>query len=228
MTGDERWLETARLAELGMLCAELVHEIRQPLFAARAQLQVVQARAGERERAGIETALAQLAHLQRVLERYDLGRQPADGRPRPLLLAPAVADGVELMRARARGRGRALRFDVEPGLRVVRADPVAVRQVAANLVANALDAARTAVEVRVDGARFTVRDDGDGIDSAVRERIFEPFFSTKPPAEGTGLGLAISRRLVQRYGGELRFTTGATGTTFEVRFPVDDGGGEAG
>lgn len=224
MTGDERWLAAARLAELGMLCAELVHEIRQPLFAARAQLQVVQARAGERERAGIETALAQLAHLQRVLERYDLGREPAAGAGGPLLLAPAVAEGVELMRARARARGKALRFDVEPGLRVVRADPVAVRQVTANLVANALDAARSSVEVRVEGERFTVADDGEGIEAAVRERIFEPFFSTKPPAEGTGLGLAITRRLVQRYGGELGFTTGAAGTTFEVRFPVEDGG----
>jgi len=65
-----------------------------------------------------------------------------------------------------------------------------------------------------------VEDDGPGIPDAVRERIFEPFFSTKGAGEGTGLGLPTSRRIVSEHGGVLRLVeTGPEGTTFSVTLP---------
>ena len=66
-----------------------------------------------------------------------------------------------------------------------------------------------------------MRDNGCGIPANVRERIFEPFFSTKPVGEGTGLGLSISYGIVTEFGGEISFESAeGAGTTFTLRFPA--------
>ena len=51
--------------------------------------------------------------------------------------------------------------------------------------------------------RIWVQDDGPGVEEAIRTKIFDPFFSTKPPGEGTGLGLFVSRSIVEKLGGEM-------------------------
>jgi signal transduction histidine kinase len=66
-----------------------------------------------------------------------------------------------------------------------------------------------------------VSDDGPGIAEAVQSRIFEAFFTTKPPGEGSGLGLDNARRIVERrHHGALSFSTGPGGTAFVVRLPL--------
>jgi PAS domain S-box-containing protein len=72
-----------------------------------------------------------------------------------------------------------------------------------------------------------IGDNGTGIPEAIRERIFEPFFTTKPVGKGTGQGLAISRSIVDKHGGALTFESEpGCGTTFSIRLPLSDDGGE--
>jgi CheY-like chemotaxis protein len=79
-----------------------------------------------------------------------------------------------------------------------------------------------------DTALVQVQDTGHGIPEEVRERIFEPFFSTKDSGEGTGLGLAICQRIVSQCGGEIRVSSReGEGTTFSVRLPFADSPGQA-
>jgi nitrogen fixation/metabolism regulation signal transduction histidine kinase len=115
----------------------------------------------------------------------------------------------------------------------VLADRDQIVQVLTNLVQNGIDAARTfdpppafaRVIVRLEplvpkSVRITVTDNGPGVDSAVRDRLFEPYASTKPG--GTGLGLAIAQRIVFEHGGELRLVERSEpGACFEVVLPVD-------
>ncbi|HEY0036307.1 MAG TPA: ATP-binding protein, partial [Longimicrobium sp.] len=63
--------------------------------------------------------------------------------------------------------------------------------------------------------------DGPPIPADLLSSIFDPFFTTKPRDEGTGLGLAICRRIVQEHGGEITAESGAGGTAFTIRLPVD-------
>ena len=79
-----------------------------------------------------------------------------------------------------------------------------------------------ATRVCGDTAEISVRDNGGGIPSEIRERVFEPFFSTKPPEKGTGLGLALCHDLVRENGGEieLRESTVGVGTEFVIRLPL--------
>lgn len=212
-------LALGQLAELGLLSSELVHEVRQPLFAVKAMAQILRRRlAAGGDRDQLDAMLEQLVHAEAVLDRYAAtGRRPQP-RLRPMSLVGPVEAGVALLRHRARAVDKALDVEVGEGHRAVDGDPVSVQQITTNLVANALDAARQRVRVRVWGSQLEVQDDGPGIPPEVLGRIYEPFFSTKPPGHGTGLGLAITHHLVSRSGGELDCDSGAGGTVFTVRF----------
>ena len=223
---DTRWLETGRLAELGLLSSELVHELRQPLFAVKALAQMMSREPGADPRVAV--LLDQLGHMQHVVDRWAAtGRRP--GRDtRPVALAPAVRAGVELLQPRARSTGKQLALHATRADVAVLGDPVWIQQITVNLVSNALHAARSQVEVRIDGSVLRVVDDGPGIPDAVRARIFDPFFSTKPAGEGTGLGLAITAHLVRNAGGDIACGRTSAGTFFAVTFATADAAPSAG
>jgi signal transduction histidine kinase len=108
-----------------------------------------------------------------------------------------------------------------------------LNQVWMNLLDNAIDAVggrgRITVRTASENGRVLVEvsDDGPGIPEEVRERIFEPFYTTKDVGEGTGLGLDISYRVVvEDHGGDIRVFSEPGDTRFQVRLPVD-GTGEA-
>jgi len=103
-----------------------------------------------------------------------------------------------------------------------------LNQVWTNLVDNAIDAMGGSGTLKLsaerdpegDGVRVTVCDSGPGIPPDVRARLFEPFYTTKPPGKGTGLGLHISHNVVARHGGQMDVETSADGTCFLVSLPL--------
>jgi signal transduction histidine kinase len=108
------------------------------------------------------------------------------------------------------------------------ADRIQVGQVLTNLVANAYDAMgdqgslRLTASINGQAAVIEVEDDGPGIEHALAERVFEPFYTTRQ--RGTGLGLAIVRRLVEGLGGSIRLDTDAPhGARFLVTLPCRKG-----
>ena len=104
-----------------------------------------------------------------------------------------------------------------------------LNQVWTNLVDNAVDAMEDGGTLTLraergpdgDGVRVSVCDTGPGIPPEIRTRLFEPFYTTKPPGKGTGLGLHISHNVVARHGGRIEVASGADGTCFNVVLPVD-------
>jgi len=110
----------------------------------------------------------------------------------------------------------------------VEAPPRALALTLQNLLKNAQDASREGQEVvlsaMLEGSRvrIEVRDRGVGMAREVRERVGEPFFTTKPPGQGMGLGLFVSRALIERLGGELKVTSAPTqGTCVTIDLPID-------
>ena len=96
-----------------------------------------------------------------------------------------------------------------------------------NLVANSIDAMAGAGTLRIvtgaDGTDYVVlvEDSGPGIPVELRERVIEPFFTTKPVGQGTGLGLSISYSIAQKHGGTLQFRDADTGgSAVSIRFPL--------
>jgi signal transduction histidine kinase len=118
--------------------------------------------------------------------------------------------------------------DYDRTLPAVPAYAAELNQVWTNLIDNAVDAmgGRGVVRLRTyrdgDFALVDVSDDGPGIHDEIRDRVFEPFVTTKAAGKGSGLGLENAKRIVERrHGGSLSFTTGPDGTTFTVRLPLN-------
>ena len=221
---DAHLLEMGRLAELGLHSAELVHELRQPLFAASSLGHLLLVELGRKEpdlaRARDHVAVLndQLELLSALLLRYGGAGRRADGAALPMLLAPPVTAAVQMFGGRARSQGIGLDLELVDVQDRVLGDPVAIQQVMINLVQNALDAAQTTVVVRVQGRVVEVRDDGPDLDADVIDHLFEPFFTTKAPGKGTGLGLAVARQLMRGLGGELELARQDGRTLFRATF----------
>lgn len=111
----------------------------------------------------------------------------------------------------------------------IECDPDRLNQVWSNLLVNAYHAVRgrsdptivLATEAVGDRVCVRIRDNGPGIPEGIREKVWDPFFTTKEQGEGTGLGLSIVRRIVEEHGGTIRFTTDDRGTEFVVELPLE-------
>jgi PAS domain S-box-containing protein len=152
---------------------------------------------------------------------------------RPYQLSDLVAASTDVLR-RLLPEHIQVRLDAPPVTPHVRTDPAALEQILLNLATNARDAMPTGgvLDISVttvarhetgDGpwVLLTVGDNGVGMDVAVRERLYEPFFTTKQPGQGTGLGMTMVYGLMKQHGGvmEVESTLGE-GTTIRLYFPL--------
>ena len=220
---DPRWVETARLAELGLHATALTHEIRQPLFALKGLLQLMlRARP---EDANLEQVLAQTLHIERLVDQWTtIGRRPGSMRA-PVVLAEVVKAGVLLAGPKSSQVDVPVQFECPEDGSVVLADAAAVQQITLNLTSNALDAARSRVAVRVRGPVLEVTDDGPGIPEPMRDKVIQPFVRMESDRSrktgGTGLGLAIVSRIMKSHGGSLSVGESSTGGTLvTTRWPT--------
>lgn len=207
------------MADADLFAPGLLHELRQPLQGADASAALLERAlgAGLARHEDWRILRAQLSRIVEIVDGYDDLLRPGSTEPAPFAVAPAVSRAVDLLAHRVRPLARRFTFATE-GAPLGFGTPSALVHAATNLLANALDAVEDVggparVEVRVlpaDGAGVEVRisDEGVGVPEELRERIFEPRFTTKAPGRGSGLGLHLSRRLMERSGGEV-FLVGA-------------------
>jgi signal transduction histidine kinase len=144
----------------------------------------------------------------------------------PVDLTVSLDNTVAVLRSKARAKSVEVAVNVEPGLPRVRGFGGELNQVWANLIDNAVDAAPESGRIEVTATRdrqcvvVRVVDNGPGIPAEVRERLFEPFVTTKPVGKGTGLGLDIVRRLVSHNDAQIEFETVPGRTEFRVFLPI--------
>jgi len=229
-------VSSARLSALGMMAGGIAHEINNPLgiIHAYASNLLEMANDGDLPRTEMERMCSRiLVTTERIASIVKSLRQIArEGSADPL--APAsvgemIEQALELCRERFRIHSiRLVPANVDPGLRV-HCREVQIVQILLNLLQNAFDAISSmdgdrwiAIEVamREQNIALSVIDSGRGIAPELRERIMEPFFTTKPPGKGTGLGLSISRSIAQDHGGELRYEERAGHTCFSLILPA--------
>jgi nitrogen fixation/metabolism regulation signal transduction histidine kinase len=213
----------------------LAHEIKNPLTPMKLAFQQLQARwqqLGDREPAfgkllgevG-EIMRDEIGTLQRLVDEFSGFAKLPDVRPEPADLGDFVEEFVNgNPQLRAEGEIEVVRA---AGVCPVSLDRALMRRVLANLCSNSVEASRPArarlhlgVARTKDRAVLTVADEGPGVDAALRERIFDPYFTTKA-GTGTGLGLAIVKKIVLQHGGEIQ--VGARpggGAKFTLAFPL--------
>ncbi len=220
----------AKLASIGELVDSVAHEINTPVGIISAQIdglllekqslpfaEILQIIRGQTRRIGVYTK-----SLLRFSRRMAF-------QPRPTNLNEVLEECLVLLGHRFRAKHVNIEKKWAQNGRHITVDRNQVEQVVLNLLNNAVDAVNQDGRVTVSmeyteepedgvGIQIIIEDDGPGIKTDDLERIFEPFFSTKPLDKGTGLGLSISRAIVQRHGGWIkardRHGAGASFTVF--------------
>ena len=229
-------VQSAKLAALGQMSATLSHEYNQPLAAIRTysdNAKLFLDRQKPKEAGEALSRIAGLVDRMSELSRTLLGFARKPGTDIMAVNLDAVV-GEALLLAGPRAKKAGVRIDHQPsGVEVLAAGGrIRLTQVVVNLVNNAVDALTgvgsatpvhdPVVVIRVAGsdkeAVLIVEDNGPGIAEADRERIFEPFFSTKGVGEGIGIGLSIVYTILKDMNGSIRAGQGALGgALFEVR-----------
>src|SRR5919109_1066864 len=220
----ERELEAERLRAFREVARRVAHEIKNPLTSMRIAVDTLarpDGRTGGRAEMAIQVLSAETDRLERLAKEFaDFGRLPEG--------PPSEVDLVELLGELGRTSvpdGVAVRLTANGGPRTLLGHYEPLRRAFANLYRNAAEAMKGtgAIDVTVsgDGAGIavTIADHGPGIPEELRQRIFEPYFTTKP--DGTGLGLALVRVTLEAHRGTIsvRETPGG-GATFSIDFPL--------
>jgi signal transduction histidine kinase len=173
---------------------------------------------------GVENAAKRIADLVGAVKSFT--RMDRQGDVAEVDVHEGLETTLALFSHRLRDHRVVLTRAYARGLPAVRGSATELNQVWANLIANAIDAAgehgHVAVRTTREGTMVAVEvtDDGPGVPMSIQERIWEPFFTTKPVGQGTGLGLDISRRIIEEHGGEITLESKPGDTRFTVRLPL--------
>ncbi len=189
-----------------VFAADAAHELRTPLAAIATVAQAARGTADATSRAAFEEiARTALDASATVADLLTLARDPGRAvlQCEPVDLGAIVSGCARELESIARERG--VRLESAPSCAIVDGDERRLRELLRNLGDNALRHARTTVRIASlqdsGGCALIVEDDGEGIDAAERERIFERFYRHSADGTGTGLGLAIVRWIAQAHGG---------------------------
>jgi signal transduction histidine kinase len=168
----------------------------------------------------IEQAATRIYELVAAIKKFTYMDNLAG--PEPVDVEAGLRDTIRVLAAKAKSKGAAMTLDIAADLPRVHAAGSELNQVWMNLIDNALDAigdsGRIEISTKTEHDRVVVSvvDNGSGIPPDVLPRIFDAFYTTKPPGEGTGLGLDITRRLLRRYHGDLEVESRPGRTEFRV------------
>ncbi|QDT35865.1 two-component system sensor histidine kinase NtrB [Stratiformator vulcanicus] len=224
----------SRYHEIAALAGGFAHELRNPLSTMGLHLEILAEelsppgdsrdhRLLERVKK-IRGECGQLDHILKAFLDFAHAGQP---QLQPGDLSSVVGDFVEYFRPRAERAGLDLRPHLDQSLPSVEVDPTLINQMLLNLALNASQAMpdggtlELITRLGMDGIELFVIDNGPGIDEATRDRMFEPFVSTKP--EGSGLGLPTVARIVAAHGGTIECESEpGKGTRFRVWLPTSD------
>ena len=198
-----------------LLLANVSHELRTPLSRLRLTAELLKEVADPKRKADLETDVKEIdALIEQILlsSRLDAVRMLE------------IREDVDLLALAAEEVARCAESDITGEPVIVRGDPTLLRQMIRNLIENAQKHGSPPIDVHVarlgPQAVLTVRDGGDGIPTAERERVFAPFYRPRGTlSQGSGLGLALVRQIARQHGGEAG-AAGTRGNTIEVRLPA--------
>jgi signal transduction histidine kinase len=225
-------IHVSRVSELGQMVSALAHEVNQPLTAVGNYLRACQRLVGAGDTATLQAALAKASdeatRANAIVRRLRDSIKKTDSVRQAEALRPVLEETVELALVGAGQRDAGVEIRVDPLAGAGLIDRIQIQQVLLNLVRNALDATAGGARLRLvvataqagDGMiELSVADNGPGLGGHVRERLFQPFVTTK--SDGMGVGLSICHSIVEAHGGRIWAEDNPGGGTV-FRFTVPD------
>ena len=216
-SAEETLVRQAALAQVGQMAAVVAHEVRNPLAGIKGVMQVLISRRpdGDSDVPVMNDIVSRIDSLSELVNDLMLFARPRAPRPVDVRLRPLVTEAITMVRRDP--AGASVQIDVEGADGTIVADAELLRAALFNLLLNAAQAVGEHGQIHVratvspDRALVEIRDNGPGIPAALRDRVLEPFFTTK--SRGGGLGLPIARRSAELHGGSLTLASPDTGGT---------------
>ncbi|MEW6593854.1 MAG: ATP-binding protein [Thermodesulfobacteriota bacterium] len=242
---EEKLRQAQKMEAIGTLAGGIAHDFNNILAAILGYADLIRYETGETDphRKHIEEIIRAGKRAKALVQQILAFSRKGEQQRRPVTVAPIVKEALKLLRASIPATIEIVSQIRDPDGTVL-ADPVQLHQVVVNLCTNAshameeqggtLTVSLAVVEVGPEEAaamggqpgrfvRLAVADTGCGMDEATRQRIFDPYFTTKAFGKGSGMGLAVVHGIVQGSGGMVRVISEVgTGTTFDIFFPAVD------
>jgi len=224
----QKSLHNAKLASLGEMYAGIAHEINNPLTIIDACIRSINKYSDDVEKVKAKAELVKKAsgRINKIvsgLRKFSRASEHSDRKPHTL--AKIIDEAIVLTSSKANRHATPVHIKLESGLQVI-CDEIEIEQVLVNLINNAIDAVKLLKEkwIKIDlfdqdsFIVLQIRDSGQGISSEHREKLFQPFFTTKVVGEGTGLGLSIVKGLLEQNNATIEVLANDPNTCFEIRF----------
>jgi len=225
---EEELFRATKHASVGRLAAGVAHEIGNPLASISSLVQELQT---EELKPFVQESLTtineQVHRISRIVRNLGDFARLYPRQKMPTSLGDILENTLNLVRYDRQFKKIEIKTDVQdtPPLRI---DPDQIQQVFLNLILNARDAMPDGGSLDIaigqaDGqVRMVFADTGTGIEAEVKDKVFDPFFSTKGPAKGTGLGLSICYSIIKDHGGTIEIDSAKDkGTKFIINIPVE-------
>lgn len=240
-------IRAGRLAEIGEMAAGFAHEINNPLQIIKSEHALAEMILADLKDEGrlkqsddlrdLEESIHQIKHqvdrcadITQTILQFGRKSEPV---PQDIKLLNFIADVVRMVTKKASIHGIGIEQQIAADLPEVHCDPSYLQQVLVNLLNNAIDAtiARHGAaggEIRIESTssenrhvEIKVSDNGNGIKPENFDKIFTPFFTTKPVGKGTGLGLSVCYGIIKKMGGTMSVASQeGVGTSFTIRLPL--------
>jgi nitrogen-specific signal transduction histidine kinase len=218
-------MQTERLADIGKLATTVAHEFKTPLvtIGAYARRALRDAGSDKFRRKDLEIIASEVDRLEEITSEILEYSRMAKLELRPLSINKLVRESLEFLDNKLATVGIRLETNYDSTNPTASVDAKRFRQVMFNIIDNAIDAMKSGMVLTVSTrgqdshVALDIRDTGSGIPDEVRDRIFNPFVTTK--ARGSGLGLAVSKKIVEDHGGYIEFDSKpGIGTMFSIYF----------
>jgi PAS domain S-box-containing protein len=232
---QEQLIQSEKMSAIGQLVSGVAHELNNPLagISAFAQLLLAEKRFPPDQRTAAETIYSEARRASRIVQNLLTFARQHKAEKVPTAINQVLDDTLELRGYELRVRGIDVRREYDESIPETMADAHQLQQVFLNLITNAEQAMeqkdghhhRLTVSTRRSGdaIRIEIEDTGAGIPANLIERIFNPFFTTKPTGSGTGLGLSISLGIVREHEGKIwAENSSQSGARFVVEIPITE------
>jgi signal transduction histidine kinase len=235
----EHLLQAEKLAMVGKLAAGVAHTIRNPLTSVNMRLFSLERslKLSQTQQEDFEVISEEVRHIDTIVQNFLEFARPPKLKIQSISPSEVVDMALQLLRHRLESYGVQVELDRQYRLPKIEADPEQLKEVLINLLVNACEAMGEGGLIVIreeEGVAeplgrvvvIRVKDNGPGMPKSVRDKVFQPFFSTKE--EGTGLGLSIAYRIVEEHGGWLSLKSKeGEGTTFTITLPCREDAGWA-
>lgn len=232
---QEQVISSGKLAAIGEMAAEMMHEINNPLTTIKSLVYYLHHDfdRGDPRRKDTAIVMGEIDKINTLTLRFLQFARPREPEFGPININRILDKVVRLFEHQIASQQIKVTKNLQPDISLVKVDGQQMGQVFVNLIMNALQAMPEGGELDIfteagdlDGApavRIGIRDTGGGISDDIEGRIFDPFFTTK--TSGTGLGLSITRRIIERNKGEIEFKSEqGEGSTFLIHLPTEKEG----